>query len=387
MDLAARTAAITPSLSLSIDSRAKAMKAAGQDVCGFSAGEPDFDTPEHIKAATISALQEGFTKYTPSAGLPELREAITQKFANDNRISYKSSQIIVSNGAKQSCAEAILATCGPGDEVVIPVPYWLSYPEMVRLAGAEPVFVHTTEANKWKMTAAEFQDAMTPRTKMVILNSPSNPTGSVYTQAELQAIAEVCVDEEILILSDEIYEKLIYDDAEHVSIASLSKEVNDLTITVNGFSKAYAMTGWRLGYLGAPDPIAKAIDSIQSHLTSNVNSFAQRGAIAALTGDQQVVSDMRDEFNVRRDYMYDRLAKMPNVTAVHPLGAFYILVNISKLGLTSTNFSDRLLSKASVVVIPGVAFGDDRTIRLSYTTGLDVIKKGMDRFEDFCRSV
>lgn len=387
MELAARSAAITPSLSLAIDSRAKAMKAAGQDVCGFGAGEPDFDTPEHIKEAAVVALEEGFTKYTPSAGLPELREAITQKFANDNGLSYKGSQIIVSNGAKQSCANAILATCGPGDEVIIPAPYWLSYPEMVRLAGAEPVFVPTTEANHWKMTADEFQDAMTPRTKMVILNSPGNPTGAVYTQAELQAIAEVCVDEEILILSDEIYEKLIYDDAEHVSVASLSKEAYDLTITVNGFSKAYAMTGWRVGYLGAPDPIAKAIDSIQSHLTSNVCSFAQRGAIAALTGDQQVVGDMRDEFNVRRDYMFDRLSKMPNVTAVQPKGAFYILVNVAKLGLTSTNFSDRLLSKASVAVIPGVAFGDDRTVRLSYATSLDVIKKGMDRFEDFCRSV
>lgn len=387
MDLADRVSALTPSLSLAIDSRAKAMKAAGQDICSFGAGEPDFDTPDHIKAAAIAALEAGFTKYTPSSGIPELREAVVQKFASDNGLGYKPSQIIVSNGAKQSCANAILATCGPGDEVIIPAPYWLSYPEMVRLAGAEPVIVQTSEANQWKMTAEEFENAMTPRTKMVILNSPNNPTGAVYSRAELEGIAAIATEEEILILSDEIYEKLVYDDTEHISIASLSKEVYDLTITVNGFSKAYAMTGWRLGYLGAPEPIAKAIDSLQSHFTSNVCSFAQKGGLAALTGDQQVVVDMRDEFNVRRDYIFDRVSKMPNVSAPQPKGAFYLLVNISKLGLNSTNFSDRLLSKAGVSVVPGVAFGDDRTVRLSYATGLDVIKNGMDRFEDFCRSV
>ena len=387
MELSERATRITPSLTLSIDSKAKSMLATGQDVCGFGAGEPDFDTPEHIKAAAIAALQSGFTKYTPSSGLPELRQALADKFKADNGLNYKPSQIIVSNGAKHSCYNAIMATCQPGDEVLIPSPYWLSYPEMVRLAGAEPVFVPTKEENGWKMTAAEFEDAMTPRTKMVIINSPGNPTGAVYTREELEAIVEVAAEEEILILSDEIYEKLIYDDAEHISIGSLSAEAHDLTITVNGFSKAYAMTGWRLGYLGAPEAIAKAIDSIQSHSTSNPCSFAQKGALAALHGDQQTVSDMKDEFSVRRDYMYDRLSKIPNVSVVKPLGAFYMLVNIGKLGLTSTNFSDRLLSKASVAVVPGIAFGDDRTIRLSYATSLDVIKRGLDRFEDFCRSV
>ncbi len=253
----------------------------------------------------------GFTKYTPSSGLPELRQAIADKFKNDNGLNYKPSQIIVSNGAKHSCFNAILATCQPGDEVLIPSPYWLSYPEMVRLAGAEPVFVPTTEENGWKMTAADFENAMTPRTKMVIINSPGNPTGAVYTREELEAIAEVAVEEEILILSDEIYEKLVYDDAEHISIGSLSPEAHDLTITINGFSKAYAMTGWRLGYLGAPDAIAKAIDSLQSHSTSNPCSFAQKGALAAITGDQQWCRDMRDEFNVRRDYMYDRFRRCP----------------------------------------------------------------------------
>ena len=374
-------------MTLAIDSKAKSMLANGQDVCGFGAGEPDFDTPDFIKQAAIAALQEGFTKYTPSSGTPDLRQAISDKFKEENGLNYKPSQVIVSNGAKHSCLNAILATCQAGDEVIIPAPYWLSYPEMVRIAGAEPVFVQTSEANKWKMTAEEFQDAMTPRTKMVIINSPGNPTGAVYTREELEAIAEVAAAEEILILSDEIYEKLVYDDAEHISIGSLSAEVHDLTITVNGFSKSYAMTGWRLGYLGASEQIAKAIDSLQSHCTSNPCSFAQKGALAALKGNQQAVEDMRDEFSVRRDYMFDRLSKMPNITAVKPLGAFYTLVNIGKLGLNSTNFSDRLLSKAGVAVVPGVAFGDDRTIRLSYATSLDVIKRGLDRFEDFCRTV
>ena len=387
MELSERSTSLTPSLTLAIDGKAKSMIASGQDVCGFGAGEPDFDTPEHIKTAAMEALEAGFTKYTPSSGTPELRQALADKFKNDNGLNYKASQIIVSNGAKHSCFNAIMATCQPGDEVIIPSPYWLSYPEMVRLAGAEPVFVQTKEENGWKMTAEEFENAMSPRTKLVIINSPGNPTGAVYTREELEAIAAVAVEEEILILSDEIYEKLVYDDVEHISIGSLSAEVHDLTITVNGFSKAYAMTGWRLGYLGAPEAIARAIDSLQSHSTSNPCSFAQKGALAALKGDQQVVNDMRDEFNVLRDYMYDRLTKIHNVSVVKPEGAFYMLVNIGKLGLNSTNFSDRLLSKAGVAVVPGIAFGDDRTIRMSYATSLDIIKRGLDKFEDFCKSV
>ncbi len=354
MEISERAAQLTPSLTLSIDSKAKAMKAEGIDVCGFGAGEPDFDTPEHIKKAAIEALETGFTKYTPSAGIPELRQAIAEKLAADNELSYRAAQIIVSNGAKHSCYNAILATCQPGDEVIIPAPYWV---------------------------------AMTPSTKMLIMNSPSNPTGSVYTREELQAIVDVAAEEDIYILSDEIYEKLVYDDAKHVSIGSLSNEAYDLTITVNGFSKTYAMTGWRLGYLAAPEAVAKAVDSIQSHTTSNPSSFSQYGALAALRGDQQPVADMREEFDMRRNYMFDRLSKISNVTAVKPQGAFYVLVNISQLGLTSQNFADRLLSKASVAVVPGAAFGDDRTIRLSYAASLDIIKKGLDRFQDFCRTL
>src|SRR6188768_2451121 len=263
MELAQRATILSPSLTLSIDSKAKAMKAEGIDVCGFGAGEPDFDTPEHIKKAAIDALEAGFTKYTPSAGIPELRQAISEKLAVDNDLNYRAAQIIVSNGAKHACYNAILATCQEGDEVIIPSPYWVSYPDMVRLAGAEPVIVPTTERNGWKMRAEDFENAMTPRTKMLILNSPNNPSGAVYTREELEKIVEVAAEEEIYILSDEIYEKLVYDDAQHVSIASLSKEAYDLTITVNGFSKSYAMTGWRLGYLAAPDAVTRAVDSIQ----------------------------------------------------------------------------------------------------------------------------
>ena len=387
MEISARAAQLSPSLTLSIDSKAKAMKAEGIDVCGFGAGEPDFDTPEHIKQAAIAALEGGFTKYTPSAGLPELRQAISEKLEADNQISYRPSQVVVSSGAKHSCYNAILATCQPGDEVLIPSPYWVSYPDMVRLAGAEPIIVQTSERNGWKMRASDFENAMTPRTKMVILNSPGNPTGSVYTREELEGIVEVAAEEDIYILSDEIYEKLVYDETKHVSIASISKEAYDLTITVNGFSKAYAMTGWRLGYLAAPEAVAKAVDNIQSHSTSHPCSFAQKGAYAALKGDQQALADMRDEFAMRRDYMFDRITKIPNITAVKPQGAFYILVNVSQLGLSSQNFADRLLSKANVAVVPGAAFGDDRTVRLSYATSIDIIKKGLDRFQDFCRTL
>ena len=387
MEISERAAQLTPSLTLSIDSKAKAMKAEGLDVCGFGAGEPDSDTPEHIKRAAIEALEAGFTKYTPNAGIPELRQAIADKLAADNGLNYRAGQVIVSNGAKHACYNAILATCQPGDEVIIPAPYWVSYPDMVRLVGAEPVIVPTSERNAWKMRPEDFENAMTPRTKMLIMNSPGNPTGSVYTREELEAIVNVAAEEDIYVLSDEIYEKLVYDDAKHVSIGSLSKEAYDLTITVNGFSKSYAMTGWRLGYLGAPDAVARAVDSIQSHTSSNPSSFSQYGALAALKGDQQPLADMREEFEMRRNYMFDRISKISNVTAVKPQGAFYILVNISQLGLTSQNFADRLLSKANVAVVPGAAFGDDRTVRFSYATSLDVIKKGLDRFQDFCRTL
>jgi aspartate aminotransferase len=290
--LAQRATTLTPSLTLAIDAKAKKMKVDGVDVCGFGAGEPDFDTPQHIKDAATKALADGFTKYTPSSGIPELRAAIAEKLKNDNGLDYKPSQVVVNCGAKHSCCNVVLATCQAGDEVIIPAPYWLSYPEMVKLADASPVIVQTKEETSFKITPDQFRDAMTPATKLIILNSPGNPTGSVYSREELQALAEVALEEDILMLSDEIYEKITYDHTEFVSLASLSKEIYDLTITVNGFSKAYAMTGWRLGYVAAPEPIAAAIDSIQSHSTSNPTSFAQKGALAGLKGDQSFIGDI-----------------------------------------------------------------------------------------------
>jgi aspartate aminotransferase len=385
MDLVAKhIAEIPPSLTLSITAQAKKLKKEGVDVLSFGAGEPDFNTPSHITAAAVKALQDHQTRYTESAGILELRQAIAAKLSMDNGLTYDPSQISVNCGAKHSCYNAILATCNPGDEVIIPAPYWTSYPEMVRMVGAIPVIVETKRENGWKITPQEFEEAMSPMTKMIIINSPGNPTGSVYSKEELEALAEIAVGEDIVILSDEIYEKLVYGDQKHVSIASISKEVADLTITINGFSKAYAMTGWRLGYTAAPKAIADAIDVIQSHTTSNVTTFAQYGALAALNGDQQVVSDMRDEFNVRREFMLDRLKGIKNVKVIEPMGAFYFLVDIEPIGIKSINFAEKLLSKQRVAVVPGVAFGAEYTVRFSYATSLDVINGGMDRFEEFC---
>ena len=386
MRLSPAVQTLKPSATIAAAAKAKALKTQGINVYDFTLGEPDFNTPEHIQQAAIAAMKAGHTHYTPSGGLPELKKAICKAYIRDYGIEYKPEQVVVSNGAKHAIHNVLTALCGPGDEVIIPAPYWVSYSALVELTGATPVIVQTTEANGWKMTAEQFQDAMTPRTKMVIINSPGNPTGAVYTREELQSIVDVAADEEILILSDEIYEKLTYDGAEHVSVASLPGAAN-LTITVNGFSKAYSMTGWRLGYIGAPEPIAKAIDAIQSHSTSNACSFSQKGGFAALKGDQKPVAEMREEFEMRRNYMLSRLESIAKISVVKPQGAFYVLVNVSKLGLSSANFAERLLSKHQVAVIPGIAFGNDSTIRLSYATSLDVIKKGLDRIEEFCKTL
>jgi aspartate aminotransferase len=387
MDFIAKNVAeLSPSMTLAITSQAKALKKAGQNVLSFGAGEPDFNTPAHIVEAAVKALHDGQTRYTESAGLIELREALAAKLLVDNGLKYEPSQISVNCGAKHSCYNAILACCNPGDEVIIPAPYWTSYPEMVKLAGATPVIVQTKAENGWKMTADEFEDAMSPMTKMIIINSPGNPTGAVYSKEELRKIAEIAVGEGIVILSDEIYEKLVYGDERHISIASLSNEVAEHTITINGFSKAYAMTGWRLGYTAAPKKIAVAIDNLQSHTTSNPTTFAQFGAIAALTGDQQIVADMRDEFDVRRQFMLSRLGNIKNIKIVEPLGAFYFLVNIKPIDINSISFCEKLLAKHKVAAVPGEAFGEPYTVRFSYATGLDVINEGMDRFEEFCTS-
>ena len=385
--LAQRVTSLTPSLTLAIDAKAKKLKADGVDVCGFGAGEPDFDTPQHIKDAAIKALTEGFTKYTPSSGIPELRAAIAEKLKADNGLDYKPSQIIVNCGAKHSCYNVILATCQAGDEVIIPAPYWLSYPEMVKMADATPVIVPTSEETGFKITPDQFREAMTPATKLIILNSPGNPTGSVYTREELQALADVALEEDILMLSDEIYEKITYDNTEFVSLASLNREIYNLAITVNGFSKAYAMTGWRLGYVAAPEPIAAAIDSMQSHSTSNPTSFAQKGALAGLKGDQSFIGDMVKAFSERRAYMHDKLSSIPGITCVKPMGAFYMLPNISSFGLKSPAFCEKLLDQQKVAAVPGIAFGSDAHIRLSYACSMENIQKGLDRLATFCASL
>lgn len=387
MDLVAKhIAELSPSLTLSITSQANALKKQGVDVLSFAAGEPDFNTPAHITEAAIKALNDGKTRYTESSGLIDLRKALSAKLNIDNGLSYEPSQISVNCGAKHSCYNAILATCNPGDEVIIPAPYWTSYPEMVRMVGAIPVIVETKAENGWKITPEEFEDAMSPMTKMIIINSPGNPTGAIYTQEELEKLAEIAIAEDILVLSDEIYEKLVYAGNKHISIGSLGKEIADLTITINGFSKAYAMTGWRLGYTAAPKAIAEAIDTIQSHSTSNPTTFAQYGAIAALEGDQQIVADMAEEFNMRREFMLSRLQAIKNVRVVEPLGAFYFLVNTAPIGIKSINFCEKFLSKHNVAVVPGIAFGAEYTVRFSYATSLDIINSGMDRFEEFCSS-
>lgn len=382
-----RARSLSPSLTLAIDAKAKQMKAEGQDVVGFGAGEPDFDTPQHIKDAAIKALQDGFTKYTPSSGIPELRQAIADKFKRENGLSYKPSQIIVSCGGKHSCYNVVLATCQAGDEVLIPAPYWLSYPEMVKLAGAKPVIIETTDKTEFKVTPAQLRQALTPRTRLFILNSPSNPTGSVYTPEEIRALGDVCVEKGVLIMSDEIYEHLLYEGARHQSVASFSPRHLEHTIVVHGFAKAWSMTGWRLGFLAAPEPIAKAIDAVQSHSTSNPTSFAQKGAVAALTGPQDHLKSWLAEYDRRRTYAWKKLNSIPGISCVNSRGAFYLFPNISKLGLKSTDFCSRLLETEKVAAVPGIAFGADDYLRISYATSMANIEKGLDRLERFAKSI
>lgn len=386
MKLANRIAQITPSLTLEIAAKAKALKAEGVDVCSFSAGEPDFDTPDHIKAAAAKALEAGKTKYGPVSGEPKLRECIANKLKTDNGLDYKAENVIVTNGGKHSLYNLMVALLNPGDEVIIPAPYWLSYPEMVRLADAVPVILPTTQESGYKITAAQLRAAITPKTKLLVFNSPSNPTGMVYSAAEVKAIAEVVVEKDIFVVSDEIYEKILYDDEKHISIGSLGEEIFQRTIISNGFAKAYSMTGWRLGYLAGPLPIIKAASTIQGHSTSNVCTFAQYGAIAALEGSQDCVAEMVAAFAKRRQVMFDRLTAIPGMICPKPTGAFYMFPNISATGMKSLDFSKALLESEKVAVIPGIAFGADDCIRLSYATDLVTIEKGMDRLEKFMRS-
>jgi aspartate aminotransferase len=382
-----RAAALSPSMTLAIDAKAKQMKAEGLDVVGFGAGEPDFDTPQHIKDAAVAALAAGFTKYTPSSGIPELRQAISEKFRRDNQLEYDPSQIIVSCGGKHSCYNVILATCQEGDEVLLPSPYWLSYPEMIKLAGAQPVILATTDQTGFKVTPDQLRSAITSATRLFILNSPSNPTGAIYTPEELKVLGDICVEKGILIMSDEIYEKLIYNGARHVSVAGFSPDHQARTIIVHGLAKAYSMTGWRLGFLAAPAPIAKAIDAIQSHSTSNPTSFAQKGGVAALQGSQDHLHEWLKEYDRRRVYAWERLNRMPGLSCVNPNGTFYLFPNISSFGLGSMEFCARLLDEEKVAAVPGIAFGAEGYIRLSYATSFASIEKGLDRMDRFVRQL
>jgi aspartate aminotransferase len=387
MKLATRVGQVTPSLTLTIAAKAKAMKAQGIDVCSFSAGEPDFDTPEHIKEAAKTALDQGKTKYGAAAGEPELRDAIARKLKRDNNLDYTRDNVIVTNGGKHSLYNLILALIEPGDEVIIPAPYWLSYPEMVTLAGGKSVIIQTTEASGYKITPEQLKEAITPKTKLFVFNSPSNPTGSVYTPQEIKVLAQIIVDADILVVADEIYEKILYDGYEHLSIGSLNEEIFKRTLVSNGFAKTYAMTGWRVGYMAGDPAIIKAMTTIQSHSTSNVCTFAQYGAIAALDSDQDCVTQMLKAFAERRQFMLEQIRSIPQITCPTPYGAFYIFVDISQTGMTSLEFCDTLLETQQVATIPGIAFGADQCIRLSYATDLNTIDKGMQRLTQFMTSL
>ncbi|HEY3755789.1 MAG TPA: pyridoxal phosphate-dependent aminotransferase [Opitutaceae bacterium] len=381
---------IAPSPTLAIDAKAKALAAAGEDVCGFAAGEPDFDTPEHIKAAAATALREGKTKYAATPGIEPLRQAIAARYHEDYGLAVTPAQVVVSPGGKFSCYLAMLAVCSPGDEVIVPAPYWVSYPEMAKLAGATPRFVLADDQTGFRITAAQLEAAITPRTRLAVLNSPSNPTGAVYTRAEIEALVEVAVRRNIYLLSDEIYEHLVYDGARMTAPATLGAEAAARTIIVSGFSKTYSMTGWRLGTLVASPAIAKAVGELQSQMTSNANTFAQYGALAALREKEQTsaaLAVMLAAFDRRRKFLHAELNKIPRVRCLLAQGAFYLFPNISGFGLPSAEFCARLLEKEKVAAVPGSAFGAEGYLRLSYATSDAIIAKGVERLARFCATL
>ncbi|MEW6065952.1 MAG: pyridoxal phosphate-dependent aminotransferase [Bacillota bacterium] len=390
MRLSERAVGISPSPTLAIDAKAKQMKASGIKVISFGVGEPDFDTPDNIKEAAIEAIQAGETRYTPAGGTLKLKQAIVDKFQRENGLEYQTNQIVVSVGAKHSLYNAFQVLCQPSDEVILPAPYWVSYLEQIKLAGAAAVVVQTREENGFKLTPRELKEAITPRSRVFLLNSPSNPTGGVYTRDELAALGEILLQHNITVISDEIYEKLLYDGLEHVSIASISPSLKENTVVINGVSKAYAMTGWRIGYAAAPTSVAKAMADLQSHSTSNPTSIAQAASVAALNGPQDAVDAMVVEFEKRRNYMLERINAIPGVTCPKPGGAFYLYPNVSayfgksyqgKPVNNATDLANLLLEVAEVAVVPGIAFGGDDFIRLSYATSMENIKEGLDRIE------
>lgn len=383
---------ITPSITLAITAKAKELKGAGVDVVSFGAGEPDFNTPKNIMEAAIKSMEEGKTKYTPTSGIIELREAICKKLKEDNNLHYNSNQIIVSTGAKQCLADAFMAILNPGDEVIVPIPYWVSYPELIKLADGIPVFVEGKEENDYKYTLESLNKVVNNNTKAIIINSPNNPTGTVYSIEELKEIAEFAKKHDLIIISDEIYEKLIYDGKKHVSVASLSEDAYNRTIVINGFSKSYAMTGWRLGYAAGNAEVIKLMTSVQSHVTSNANSIAQYAGVEALNGPKDEIEKMVGKFEERRNLMIDRIKNITGLSVIRPEGAFYVMINLENyLGKSinenvinnSVDFSRELLEHEKVAVIPGSAFGLDKYIRLSYATSEELILKGLDRIESF----
>jgi len=382
---------VSPSPTLAVDAKAKALKAAGEDVCGFGAGEPDFDTPSFIKEACAQALAEGKTKYAPAAGIPALRDALAQRYVEKCVLPDNSpSQIIVSPGGKYSCYLAILATCGVGDEVIIPAPYWVSYPEMVKLAGATPRVVFAGDDQGFKVSPSQIEEVLTPASRMIILNSPSNPTGCLYSKEEMEEIIELACKHDLLVMSDEIYEYLLYDGAKHFSPASFSAEAADRVITVSGFSKTFSMTGWRLGTLVANPEISKAVADLQSQTTSNATTYAQYGALAAMEHwekSMSAVDDMLIHFNRRRLKLLSGLESTDGITCQRSQGAFYLFPNISSFGLSSEEFSARLLEEQKVAVVSGHAFGAEGYIRLSYATSDEIIDKGLSRIKEFCNNL
>ena len=381
---------ISPSPTLAVDAKAKKLKSEGKDVCGFGAGEPDFDTPDFIKEACIKAIEAGKTKYLPSAGLPALREALAAHYAKRRGISYNASNFIVSPGGKFSCYLAIMSVISPGDEVIIPAPYWVSYPEMVKLAGGTPVYVKATDAADFKVTVQQLESVCTPKTKLLILTSPSNPTGAVYSAQELKEIMDFAIARDILVMSDEIYSTLVYDGVEAISPASLSEEAKEHTIVVSGFSKAFSMTGWRLGTLCAPDAIAKAVANLQSQTSSNATSFAQYGALAAMENEalaDAAVAEMKKSFDRRRLMLLEGLNAIDGVFCRRAQGAFYLFPNISSFGMASVDFCAKLLEEKLVAVVPGSAFGSDENVRFSYAVSDETIQKGIERMAQFCLEI
>ena len=396
MNISKKFQSISPSSTLAITAKVNEMKANGIDVAGFGAGEPDFNTPEHIREAAIKAINEGFTRYTPASGTKELKEAVVEKFKRENNLSYGIENIVISNGAKHSLMNVMGAILNPGDEVIIPTPCWVSYPEMVKLNDGVPVLLKATEEENFLVTAEKIASVITDKTRAVIINTPSNPTGMVYPEAELRKIADLCVEKNIYIISDEIYEHLIYDGGKHVSVATFGEKVKDLTIIVNGVSKTFAMTGWRIGYTASNAALAKAMSSVQSHATSNPNSIAQKAAVAALNGSMDTVFEMKAEFEKRRTYMVNRINDLSGVSCLMPQGAFYVMMNIKDLigksinGKTitdSNSFAAILLEEALVSLIPCKDFDSDEHVRWSYATSMENITKGLDRLEEFLKKL